>query len=155
MNRKLGKGLSAIIKKSILSQEGESHPVAVHPGEVSESVNANSEGAKPQNLESQEFKSQSLGSENLRSQGVGFAAAADTASDGSLAYLPAEYLQRGRYQPRREIDPESLLSLSDSIKEQGVMQPIVIRKIKPAGTFGVRLGKLFRPKSLKKFVVKE
>ncbi len=50
-------------------------------------------------------------------------------TDGSLIHLPVEYLQRGRYQPRREIDAEALQSLADSIKQQGVMQPIVVRKI--------------------------
>ncbi len=43
--------------------------------------------------------------------------------------LPIEYLQRGKYQPRRDIDPEKLQELADSIKAQGIIQPIVVRKI--------------------------
>jgi len=43
--------------------------------------------------------------------------------------LPVERLQRGRYQPRRDIEPESLQELADSIKAQGVMQPIVVRPV--------------------------
>ena len=40
-----------------------------------------------------------------------------------------DLIQRGKYQPRRDIDPESLQELADSIKAQGVMQPIVVRPI--------------------------
>ena len=43
--------------------------------------------------------------------------------------LPVDLIQRGKYQPRRDIDPESLQELADSIKAQGVMQPIVVRPI--------------------------
>lgn len=43
--------------------------------------------------------------------------------------LPIEYLQRGRFQPRKDIDPERLQELADSISAQGVVQPIVVRLI--------------------------
>ncbi len=46
-----------------------------------------------------------------------------------LKELPVDLVQRGKYQPRRDIDPESLQELADSIKAQGVMQPIVVRPI--------------------------
>lgn len=46
-----------------------------------------------------------------------------------LQTLPIEYLQRGKYQPRKDIDPEKLQELADSIKAQGVIQPVVVRKI--------------------------
>jgi len=46
-----------------------------------------------------------------------------------LKYVPVELIQRGKYQPRRDMNPESLEELSASIKAQGVMQPIVIRPI--------------------------
>ncbi|HEX6591939.1 MAG TPA: ParB/RepB/Spo0J family partition protein [Moraxellaceae bacterium] len=49
--------------------------------------------------------------------------------DGQLRNLPVEFLQRGRYQPRRDMDPAALQELADSIKTQGVMQPIVVRPI--------------------------
>ena len=48
-----------------------------------------------------------------------------------LAKLPVDLLQRGRYQPRLDMRPESLQELADSIKAQGVIQPIVVR---PFGT---------------------
>ncbi len=50
-------------------------------------------------------------------------------SDHNLRSLPVDLIQRGKYQPRRDIDTESLQELADSIKAQGVMQPIVVRKI--------------------------
>ncbi len=47
--------------------------------------------------------------------------------DGVLKHLPIEFLERGRYQPRRDMDPQALEELAQSIKTQGVMQPIVVR----------------------------
>ena len=43
--------------------------------------------------------------------------------------LPIEFLQRGKYQPRKDMDPEKLKELADSIAAQGIIQPIVVRKI--------------------------
>jgi ParB family chromosome partitioning protein len=57
-------------------------------------------------------------------------AAADTRDvDGALRILPVDVIQRGRYQPRVDMHPESLQDLADSISEQGVVQPIVVRSI--------------------------
>ena len=49
--------------------------------------------------------------------------------DGEMRHLPVEFLTRGRYQPRRDMDPESLEELASSIRVQGIMQPIVVRPI--------------------------
>ena len=49
--------------------------------------------------------------------------------DGELRHLPVEFLQRGRYQPRRDMDQAALQELADSIKAQGLMQPIVVRPL--------------------------
>jgi ParB family chromosome partitioning protein len=49
--------------------------------------------------------------------------------DHTLKELPVDLIQRGKYQPRKDIDPESLQELADSITAQGVMQPIVVRPI--------------------------
>lgn len=43
--------------------------------------------------------------------------------------LPVEYLQRGKYQPRKDINPEKLQELAHSIKMQGIIQPIVVREL--------------------------
>jgi len=48
-----------------------------------------------------------------------------------LAKLPVDLLQRGKYQPRLDMREESLAELADSIRAQGVVQPIVVR---PLGT---------------------
>ncbi|GEK73449.1 MULTISPECIES: ParB/RepB/Spo0J family partition protein [Halomonas] len=51
------------------------------------------------------------------------------AADERLERLPLGQLSRGKYQPRRDIQPEALEELADSIRAQGVMQPIVVRPI--------------------------
>jgi len=43
--------------------------------------------------------------------------------------LPLDLIQRGRFQPRRDFNPDSLQELADSIAAQGVVQPIVVRPI--------------------------
>lgn len=49
--------------------------------------------------------------------------------DGDLRNLPVDLIQRGKYQPRRDMQPDALEELAESIKAQGVMQPIVVRPI--------------------------
>ena len=46
-----------------------------------------------------------------------------------LKHVAVEFIQRGKYQPRRDMHQEALEELAESIKAQGVMQPIVIRPI--------------------------
>lgn len=46
-----------------------------------------------------------------------------------LASLPLDLLQRGKYQPRVDMRPESLSELADSIKSQGLVQPILVRPL--------------------------
>ena len=55
-----------------------------------------------------------------------------------LAKIPLDLLERGRYQPRMDMRPESLQELADSIKAQGVVQPIVVRPLDPPGVAGVQ-----------------
>ncbi len=47
----------------------------------------------------------------------------------TLNELPVEFMSRGKYQPRRDMHPEALEDLANSIRAQGVMQPIVVRPI--------------------------
>ena len=56
------------------------------------------------------------------------AAASDEAS-GELRTLGVEQLQRGKYQPRVDMHNDSLEDLADSIRAQGVVQPIVVRPV--------------------------
>ena len=51
-----------------------------------------------------------------------------SASEG-LKTLPVNQLQPGKYQPRTHMDQASLESLASSIREQGVMQPIIVREL--------------------------
>ena len=46
-----------------------------------------------------------------------------------LQSLPVDIIQRGKYQPRRHMDPTALEELANSIRVQGLMQPIVVRAI--------------------------
>ena len=46
-----------------------------------------------------------------------------------LRSLPVDLVQRGRYQPRRDFNPEALEELANSIRTQGLMQPIVVRAV--------------------------
>jgi ParB family chromosome partitioning protein len=52
-----------------------------------------------------------------------------TARDGEPTVLPIERLQRGRYQPRTRMDEGALYELAESIRTQGVMQPILVRPV--------------------------
>jgi ParB family chromosome partitioning protein len=48
---------------------------------------------------------------------------------GKLQEVPIEWIQPGKYQPRKVIEDEALQELASSIKAQGIMQPIVLRSI--------------------------
>ncbi len=73
-----------------------------------------------------------LGQAAQRAQAAAPAAGAPRAGE-ELARLPLDLLQRGRYQPRTDMRPESLQELADSIKAQGIVQPIVVRPLAGAG----------------------
>lgn len=47
----------------------------------------------------------------------------------SVQELPVEYLQRGKYQPRKDMDSVRLQELADSIRAQGIIQPIIVREV--------------------------
>lgn len=49
--------------------------------------------------------------------------------DEELLKLPVDLLQRGQYQPRLDMRQESLQELADSIRAQGIVQPIVVRPV--------------------------
>lgn len=54
---------------------------------------------------------------------------AETSDDSVLKTLPVERIRPGQYQPRTRMDPDALQELADSIKAQGLVQPIVVRKL--------------------------
>jgi ParB family chromosome partitioning protein len=61
--------------------------------------------------------------------GGSMAAASADPKGADLREVPVDLLQPGKYQPRTDMHPESLEELANSIKAQGVVQPIVIRPI--------------------------
>ncbi|WP_432471417.1 ParB/RepB/Spo0J family partition protein [Amphritea sp. HPY] len=55
---------------------------------------------------------------------------AQATNDGSgYRMMAVDQIQRGKYQPRRDLEPQALEELANSIRAQGVMQPIVIRPV--------------------------
>lgn len=54
-------------------------------------------------------------------------APATAAADGAVRALPIEMLEPGPFQPRGPMDPAPLQELADSIREHGVLQPILVR----------------------------
>jgi ParB family chromosome partitioning protein len=48
---------------------------------------------------------------------------------GELQTLPVTWLRPGKYQPRRDMSQDALEDLANSIRAQGVIQPIVVRRI--------------------------
>ena len=50
-------------------------------------------------------------------------------NQGELRRLPVEWLQSGKYQPRKDMSQDALEDLANSIRAQGVIQPIVVRPL--------------------------
>lgn len=57
-----------------------------------------------------------------------------------LKDLPLDAIEPGRYQPRSAMDPDRLQELADSIKEQGLVQPIVVRPLARPGRYELIAG---------------
>ncbi|MGB0893840.1 MAG: ParB/RepB/Spo0J family partition protein [Parashewanella sp.] len=53
----------------------------------------------------------------------------EAAADDELMHLDIDLLQPGKYQPRKDMSPDALEELAESIRVQGVIQPIVVRKL--------------------------
>ncbi len=51
------------------------------------------------------------------------------AEESELQHIALDLICRGKYQPRREMEPQALQELADSIRVQGVIQPIMVRPI--------------------------
>ena len=49
--------------------------------------------------------------------------------NGKLANIPVDLIRPGKYQPRQDFDQDALNELADSIRAQGVVQPIVVRPL--------------------------
>ena len=60
--------------------------------------------------------------------------------DEQLRMLPIDIVVRGQYQPRMEMDSQALEDLANSIREQGVVQPIMVRPLKSTGNYEIIAG---------------
>ena len=65
-------------------------------------------------------------------------AAAPPEADGEPHSLALDRLQPGRYQPRTHVDEGALYELAESIKAQGVMQPVLVRPLRQASSDGAK-----------------
>ncbi len=65
---------------------------------------------------------------NSRPETAGNIAAAES-HQHELQKLPIEFLQPGKYQPRKDMSQDALEDLASSIRAQGVIQPIVVRQV--------------------------
>jgi len=61
-------------------------------------------------------------------------------ADGQPSSLPLAALQPGKYQPRTRMDEGSLYELAESIRSQGVMQPILVRPLADPGRYEIIAG---------------
>jgi ParB family chromosome partitioning protein len=59
------------------------------------------------------------------------AAQADIAPENAIQWLNPTDVVANPYQPRRHFDPEELQSLVDSVREHGILQPIIVRPLVP------------------------
>lgn len=53
----------------------------------------------------------------------------DSSTHEKLTQLSVDLIQRGKYQPRREMDTQALEDLANSIRSQGIIQPLIVRPI--------------------------
>ena len=104
-------------------------------------------------MATKKLKGLGRGLEALLGPTVAERAPADDAGDASApGHLPLTELVAGQYQPRRHMDEGALYELAESIKAQGVMQPILVRPLaagEHAGKFEIIAGeRRFRAASL-------
>lgn len=115
----LGKGLDALLG-NVTGSVTEAEPVA----------KSNTDGAVSH--------IQTLQDIHAATRDSGVEGATAPSAENRIAQVPVELCQRGKYQPRRAMDSETLEELASSIKTQGIVQPIVIREIDAAANNGAR-----------------
>jgi len=65
---------------------------------------------------------------------------AGISKENVLRQLPVDLLQPGKYQPRTDMHNESLQDLANSIRAQGLLQPIVVRELDGSGRYEIIAG---------------
>jgi ParB family chromosome partitioning protein len=83
-----------------------------------------------------------LSGSNSASQAEGNAeeGSAEVSKENELRQLPVDLLQPGKYQPRSDMHNESLQDLANSIRAQGLLQPIVVRELDGSGRYEIIAG---------------
>ncbi len=79
-----------------------------------------------------------LGDVDISPAPVAVGGPARSAPDSDLRMIPVDLLRRGAYQPRQVMRQEGLEELADSIRAQGLVQPIVVRPLKGQDAGGTR-----------------
>lgn len=133
--KSLGRGLGSLISEAGVSG-GQSNipqqkPVVQDPGAMPKPAVENPMGASPNSLGE---GLPEAGKVDTVKAGASPASAPAAAPSGLLSEsrvwtVPIEKLSPSRYQPRQTFDPDKLDELAQSIKGQGILQPIVARKI--------------------------
>ena len=57
----------------------------------------------------------------------------DSQEEKSSLFLPISQVESCASQPRKQFDPESLADLADSIREHGIIQPLLVRPLETGG----------------------
>jgi len=65
---------------------------------------------------------------------------ASSVESSSLTMLSIDLIERGSFQPRRDFDQDALQSLADSIKSQGLVQPILVRSVANKNSYEIVAG---------------
>ncbi|MBN1915808.1 ParB/RepB/Spo0J family partition protein [Candidatus Dojkabacteria bacterium] len=56
----------------------------------------------------------------------------DSSDQAYIPNLPIDNIEPNPYQPRIEIKPETLVELTDSIREHGIIEPLIVKRISPS-----------------------
>jgi ParB family transcriptional regulator, chromosome partitioning protein len=77
--------------------------------------------------------------ERTRGMGRGLDALISNGTESDLRHVPVDLIEPNPRQPRRDFDEDSLVALADSVRERGVLQPVLVRPL-PGGTYELIAG---------------
>jgi len=135
--RGLGKSLDALLGGATTqhrktAREADVADTPVNPTEAKSTVDADKSGKGKVDSGNQASggnrkTTTSTGSSGGKDQSAYNEDTLATGTRETLKQLPVERIRRGSYQPRRQFDQEALQELAESINEQGLIQPILVR----------------------------
>jgi ParB family chromosome partitioning protein len=118
----LGRGLDALISSGI------ARTVAVEPPHVEVAVRPLGSPVVAASVS------------DARGVAAGTAATTPEPAPNGIRYLGIDVIERSRFQPRNDFDPEQLRELANSIKQRGVVQPLLVRPLNGTGRFELIAG---------------